>query len=62
MSKENVDISKMIDEETLKRLEIMSKPDYEWPEKADRKDVIAIVVSIVICIGLIMGCVLGVIR
>lgn len=61
MSNENVDIGKIIDEETERRLAIMEADDYEWPEKADKKDAIAIVAIIAVCIGLIVCCMTGVI-
>lgn len=59
MAKE--DIGKLIDEETKRRLDIMQQEDYVFPEKAGRKDVIAILTLIVICMVLIAGCMMGVI-
>ncbi len=59
MAKE--DIGKLIDEETKRRLEIMQQDNYVFPEKAGRKDLIAILVLIVICMVLISGCMMGVI-
>ena len=61
MSKETTDIGKIIDEETERRLAIMEAEDYEWPEKADKKDAIAIVAVIIVCIVLIVCCMTGVI-
>ena len=58
---EKVDIGKLIDEETEKRLDLMQNPDYVFPKKAGKGDVIAIVVSIMICAALIIGCMTGVI-
>lgn len=59
MAKE--DIGKLIDEETKRRLDIMQQENYVFPEKAGRKDVIAILTLIVICTVLIAGCMMGVI-
>lgn len=61
MARKSVDIGRIIDEETEKRLVEMQDPNYEWPEKADKKDAIAIVLLIVICIVLIVLCMTGVI-
>jgi len=61
MSKQSEDIGRLIEEETTQRLEIMDRPDYVWPEKADGKDTAAIIASIVACIALIVGCMTGVI-
>ena len=56
MAKETVDIGKLIDEETKRRLEIMESSDYEWPKKAGRWNWIAIIAAIVVCIVLIVLC------
>ena len=61
MSNEKVDIGKLIEEETEKRLEIMQQPDYEWPKKAGRWNWIAIGCAIVVCLVLIVLCMTGVI-
>ena len=54
-------IEQLITEETTARLEEMSKPDYEFPEKATKTDAILIVCGIVICVALIVLCMTGVI-
>ncbi len=56
------DIGKLIYEETEKRLEIMESPDYEFPEKATKKDYIMIAVLIAASISMIVLCMLGVIE
>ncbi len=61
MKKEHVDIGELIDKETERRLAIMESPDYEWPPKAGKGDVIAIIIIMLICLMLILGCVLEVI-
>ena len=61
MEKEKVNIGALIDEETERRLAIMEDPNYEWPQKAGKGDVIAIVVTIAVCALLIIGCMTGVI-
>lgn len=61
MAKENVDIGKLIDEETAKRLEVMKQEGYEWPEKADKKDVIGIALMMGVSAILILACMMGVI-
>lgn len=62
MAKDNVDIGKLIDEETERRLQIMEDPNYAWPEKAGKWDVIAIITALVISGALILACMLGVIE
>lgn len=54
-------IEELIYEETDQRLKEMSAPDYQWPRKADKTDVIAIVASCAICLFLIVLCMTGVI-
>lgn len=61
MKKENVDIGKLIDEETQRRLAAMQKKDYEWPTKAGKGDYIAIIAAFVACAVLIGLCMTGVI-
>lgn len=61
MSKEKVDIGKLIEEETEKRLEIMQRDDYEWPKKAGKWNWFAIGGAIVVCLVLIVLCMTGVI-
>ena len=58
---DKVDIGKLIDEETEKRLALMQSPDYEFPKKAGTADWIAICAGIVISIILIVLCMTGVI-
>jgi len=55
-------IEKLIYDETKVRLEEMGGKDYIFPEKADKKDAIAIVSSIVVCVILIGLCMVGVIK
>ena len=54
-------IEELIYEETDRRLKEMAAPDYPWPQKADRKDFIAIVTGICISLFLIFLCMMGVI-
>ncbi len=62
MVNNDIDIGKLISEETKKRLDIMGNPDYQFPKKATKKDAIAIVLSIVACVTLIIACMMGVIE
>ena len=61
MSKEKVDIGKIIQEETEIRLNEMQSPDYEWPKKAGKWNWIAIGCAIGVCLVLIILCMTGVI-
>ncbi len=61
MEKEKVDIGSLIDQETERRLQIMEESSYEWPQKAGKGDVIAIVAAVAVCLLLIIGCMTGVI-
>ena len=54
-------IEELIYEETDQRLKKMAAPDYPWPKKADKKDVIAIVTGICVSLFLIILCMTGVI-
>ena len=54
-------IEELIYEETDQRLKEMASPDYVFPEKADKKDAIGIVVSIAVCLLLIILCMVEVI-
>ena len=54
-------IEELIYEETDQRLKEMAAPDYPWPQKADKKDAIAIVAGIGISLLLIVLCMTGVI-
>lgn len=54
-------IEKMIYDETERRLAIMEKPDYEFPSKSGKLDVIGIVISIVASLILLILCMMGVI-
>ncbi|MBQ0026111.1 MAG: hypothetical protein KBS79_01890 [Lachnospiraceae bacterium] len=49
-------IEELIYEETEQRLKEMSAPDYQFPEKADKKDAIAIVIGICVSLLLIVLC------
>ncbi len=60
-SGEQVDIGEIIDRETAARLAQMQSPDYVWPERISRGDVIAIVAAILVCAVLIALCMWGVI-
>ena len=55
-------IEELIYEETDLRLKQMASPDYVFPEKADKKDAIGILVSIGVCLLLIILCMTGVIE
>ena len=54
-------LEQIIYEETEKRLAEMSKKDYEFPEKADKKDYIGIACAVGVCLVLIIMCMTGVI-
>ena len=54
-------IDELIYEETDQRLKEMSSPDYQFPPKADKKDVIGIIAGIGISLVLIVLCMTGVI-
>ncbi len=54
-------IEELIYEETDERLREMEAPDYPFPQKADRKDAISILVVIGVCLILIILCMTGVI-
>ena len=54
-------IEELIYEETDQRLKEMASPNYQFPEKADKSDIIGIVISIVISTILIILCMTGVI-
>ena len=58
----NLSIEKIIYEETEKRLEIMSKEDYEFPKKITETDWILIWGIVIISIFLIILCMIGVIE
>lgn len=55
-------IEQIINDETKLRLDEMSKADYVFPQTADKKDFVAIVLSIAVCILLIGLCMIGVIK
>jgi len=59
MKQEN--IGELIKEETERRLQIMEKPDYQWPKKATKVDAAFIIAGIAVSIVLIALCMLGVI-
>lgn len=54
-------IEELIYEETEQRLRQMAAPDYTFPQKADKKDAVAIVACIGISLLLIVMCMTGVI-
>lgn len=54
-------IEELIYEETEKRLKEMSAADYQFPQKADKKDVIGIVAAAGTSLLLIVLCMTGVI-
>lgn len=58
---ENKTIEEIIYEETDKRLKEMESPGYQFPKKADAKDVIGIVAAVAINLLLIVLCMMGVI-
>lgn len=60
MNKEKT-IEELIYEETDKRLKEMAEPGYQFPERANKYDVIAIVVILCICLLLIILSMTGVI-
>lgn len=55
-------IGKMIYDETSRRLEIMEKPDYEYPAKAGKLDWIGIAIGVIGSLILVILCALGVIE
>lgn len=55
-------IEQMIYDETEKRLNIMQSPDYEFPKRISKADVIGIVSSVACSIVLIALCMAGVIK
>lgn len=54
-------IEELIYEETEERLKKMSASNYQFPNQADIKDVVAICLSIGVCLLLIILCMVGVI-
>ncbi|MBR1863287.1 MAG: hypothetical protein IJ806_04295 [Ruminococcus sp.] len=60
MSSESLE--QIIYDETEKRLAEMSKEDYEFPERADKKDYIGIALAVGVCLLLIILCMTGVIE
>ena len=54
-------IEELIYEETDQRLKEMASPNYQFPKKADKSDIVGIVAGIVISIVLIILCMTGVI-
>lgn len=59
MSTENKpSIEKIIQQETERRLDIMEKPDYHFPEPLGKIDWIAITFAILLCLILIAVCML----
>ncbi len=54
-------IEQMIYDETEKRLAVMESPDYVFPKKITKADVIGIVASVAVSMVLIVLCMVGVI-
>ena len=54
-------IEELIYNETEKRLKIMQKPDYEFPKRMGKGDIIGIASAVSISIVLIILCMVGVI-
>lgn len=54
-------IEQMIYDETQKRLAVMESPDYVFPKKITKADVIGIVASVAVSMVLIVLCMVGVI-
>ena len=54
-------IEELIYEETDQRLKQMAQPDYSFPEKAGKSDVIGIIAAVGVSVVLIVLCMLGVI-
>lgn len=54
-------LEEVITEETSKRLELMNKKDYEFPEQLTKFDWVWIVILIVASMILILLCMMGVI-
>lgn len=61
VSSEELSLEELIMDETSKRLNEMGKPDYEFPAKIGRSDVIAMLVGGGISVVLIILCMIGVI-
>lgn len=58
---QKISLDELITEETTKRLDEMASPDYEFPEKITRWDVVWMVVGVVASAILIALCMTGVI-
>ena len=56
-----ISIEELIYSETDKRLQEMAAPDYRFPEKIDRRDVIGICAAVGVSLGLIVLSMVGVI-
>ena len=54
-------IEQMIYDETEKRLAVMKSPDYVFPKKITKADVIGIAISVGVSMVLIILCMVGVI-
>lgn len=55
-------LERLIMEETAKRLQEMSQPDYSFPKRITRLDVLAMVGLVAVSLFLIILCVVGVIE
>lgn len=56
-----ISLDELIAEETTKRLEEMASPDYEFPKKITRWDVVWMIVGVAVSTILIALCMTGVI-
>ncbi len=59
--KNQISLEQLIEEETTCRLEEMASPDYEFPERINRWDVLWMILSAAISAVLIVLCMTGVI-
>ena len=57
-----ISIEQMIYDETEKRLAEMQKPDYVFPKKITKADIIGIICSVAVSLVLIVLCMAGVIK
>ncbi len=62
MEKKEMTIEEVIRTETEKRLAEMAEPDYEFPKKIGKSDIIAMVIGVLGSLILIGLCMIGVIK
>lgn len=62
MDEKELSLEELINSETEKRLKEMESPDYEFPEKITKTDVIFMVASFAVSLVLIILCMLEVIQ